>query len=402
MKSLNGAAAVAAWGALLAGGTRRQSRRRRVATLNSMPRLRCIAFMIVLAVVGPGTPATSQVCSSDLTGDGLVDGADLATLLGSWGPCPAPVATRFIGVVVRDSGEVVPSAIVASDYGGVAVSQTNGQFDLEIALDASVATVELTAAASIDGTVLQGRTTISTIDLGQPNVVGAIVVDACAGDRQWSPMGPGVDGKVYSTVVYDDGSGPSVYAAGLFVQAGSETVNYIAKWDGASWTPLAGGMNDWVYDLYVFNDGGGPALFAAGKFTMAGGVEANRIARWDGKAWSPLGAGMNGLVHSMCAFDDGDGISLYASGNFTQAGGAAATRVAKWDGSAWSSLPGGPNAIVFTSVVFGNALYVGGNFTAIGGVAASRIAKWDGEAWSPVGGGGRREWSTTIRGRNLR
>ncbi len=30
----------------------------------------------------------SEVCSADVNGDGVVDAADLAILLGEWGPCP--------------------------------------------------------------------------------------------------------------------------------------------------------------------------------------------------------------------------------------------------------------------------------------------------------------------------
>ena len=40
----------------------------------------------------------------------------------------------------------------------------------------------------------------------------------------------------------DDGSGPALYAGGVFVTAGGTAANQIAKWDGALWSPLAGGL----------------------------------------------------------------------------------------------------------------------------------------------------------------
>jgi hypothetical protein len=46
------------------------------------------------------------------------------------------------------------------------------------------------------------------------------------------------------------------------------------------WSPLGSGMNSGVYTLTVFDDGSGPALYAGVYFTTAGGVAANHIARW--------------------------------------------------------------------------------------------------------------------------
>src|SRR5262249_37765159 len=62
------------------------------------------------------------------------------------------------------------------------------------------------------------------------------------------------------------------------------------------WGPLGSGMNNTVLALAVFDDGTGPALYAGGYFTEAGGVQVNHIAKWDGTQWSPLGSGMNNTV----------------------------------------------------------------------------------------------------------
>lgn len=40
-------------------------------------------------VLGSWGPCTSATCPADIDGSGVVDGSDLALILGSWGPCPA-------------------------------------------------------------------------------------------------------------------------------------------------------------------------------------------------------------------------------------------------------------------------------------------------------------------------
>ena len=71
----------------------------------------------------------------------------------------------------------------------------------------------------------------------------------------------------------------------------------IARWNGASWSPIGSGVGGWpavpsVYALEVFDDGTGPALYAGGSFSMAGGVPAEGIAKWNGTSWSALGSGI--------------------------------------------------------------------------------------------------------------
>jgi hypothetical protein len=41
-------------------------------------------------------------------------------------------------------------------------------------------------------------------------------------------------------------------------------------------------MGSGVGALTVFDDGSGPALYAGGTFVTAGGVTVSRIAKWDG------------------------------------------------------------------------------------------------------------------------
>ncbi|MCC5787990.1 MAG: hypothetical protein JJU33_14960 [Phycisphaerales bacterium] len=156
----------------------------------------------------------------------------------------------------------------------------------------------------------------------------------------WWPVGTGVSGgSVFALKVFDDGTGPALYAGGEFSEAGGNPASGIARWDGTAWTPLGtgvgGGQFAEVYALEVFDDGTGPALYAGGVFTEAGGNPASNIARWDGAAWSPLGAGVSGgqwtpIVFAMTVFDDGTGPALYAGGRFEAAGGSPASNIARW------------------------------------------------------------------------
>src|SRR6185503_10408989 len=82
---------------------------------------------------------------------------------------------------------------------------------------------------------------------------------------------PGVTGGVGALAVFDDGSGPALYLAGDFNTAGSLPVRDLARWDGSSWSapgvfaPDTGAST--VHALTVFDDGSGPALYAAGVFS---------------------------------------------------------------------------------------------------------------------------------------
>lgn len=250
-------------------------------------------------------------------------------------------------------------------------------------------------------------------------VTACAVTPGWSGPCDWSPLsgetgGTGVNDTVFALAVYDDGNGPALYAGGSFRTAGGRTVNNIAKWDGDAWFALSGpagtGTNARVQALTVFDDGTGPALYAGGAFTTAGGRTVNRIAKWDGKTWSPLsgpdGVGMDLPVQALTVYDDGSGPALYAGGRFNTAGGQSVNYMARWDGAAWSpvTIPGGTGVYagsVWSLLVFNNgtseSLYAGRYFIdTTTPVGISSIGEWDGLDWMPLTSPGGMGMSGTV------
>jgi len=237
---------------------------------------------------------------------------------------------------------------------------------------------------------------------------GGVTVNRIAkwdGAEWWvldGPSGEGTNDIVRVLAAYDDGTGAALYAGGNFLSAGGVAVNGIARWDGTQWSALVGpsgvGTDGSVNALAVFDDGTGPALYAGGSFTEAGGQPANFIAKWDGAEWSVLGVllddGLYGGVSALAVYDDGSGPALFAGGIFTTAGGITVDNIAKWTGTQWSALDGsldiGTDRWVSALTVYddgnGEALYAGGKFETAGGVTVNRVARWDGNRWLPLGG----------------
>jgi len=221
----------------------------------------------------------------------------------------------------------------------------------------------------------------------------------------WESLGANLalfSNQLWDLTTFDDGTGEALYITGNFTGIGNTAADYVARYDGESFSPLggpiAGNVPLILFTSHVFDDGTGPALYVGGRFTSIDGVPASRIARWDGTAWSALGSGIAGSgvavsIMTMTTFDDGTGPALYVGGQaFTSAGGQPANRVAKWDGTEWSNVGEGfAGGIVWKLVVHddgdGEALYAFGTFTASGTTPVERMAKWNGTAWEPFGGG---------------
>ena len=97
----------------------------------------------------------------------------------------------------------------------------------------------------------------------------------------WSALGVGTDAPIYSMAVFDDGTGPALYVGGQFTTAGGVPAQRIAKWDGTTWSSLGDGFTiNIVNALEVFDDGTGPALYAGGLYITTGGIptQAGKVA----------------------------------------------------------------------------------------------------------------------------
>jgi hypothetical protein len=127
------------------------------------------------------------------------------------------------------------------------------QADVQIAASAGSAHGSMVASAeipapSVGGTIPAGTFTSQVTTSCQPTWLSTF------GSQ------PGLGGIVRSLVVFDDGSGPALYAGGYFTAPGGVAAHGIAKWNGSSWSPLGSGMNGYVSALAVFDDGSGPAV----------------------------------------------------------------------------------------------------------------------------------------------
>ena len=203
---------------------------------------------------------------------------------------------------------------------------------------------------------------------------------------------------VLSTAVFDDGTGPALYAGGLYIGT-PNVAGSLWRWDGVDWSAVPGRPLGTVAAVVTFDDGSGPALYVGGAFATAGGQTVNNVARWNGQSWSPLAQGLTAgtgfaTVRALCVHDDGTGPALYAGGYFTSNGSTTVNGVARWTGGQWAPLSTGVQGYfgsVFALTSYAgtgtNRLYAGGTFSIAGGQAASRIASWDGANWSAVGSG---------------
>lgn len=162
----------------------------------------------------------------------------------------------------------------------------------------------------------------------------------------WVSIGPGLSGSnVYDLCSFNG----SLYAAGQFSLAGgSLAVNNVARWNGSTWSTVGTGFNNAVRDLHVFDDGSGPKLYATGHFTADGtnSTPLDRIAKFDPitSSWQPLfGPDIGGGTVSLCMgdYDDlkGGGSDLFVGSICTTAGGNASNYIAKFHGCSRAQFP---------------------------------------------------------------
>ncbi|HMQ17153.1 MAG TPA: hypothetical protein PKC49_14385, partial [Phycisphaerae bacterium] len=139
-----------------------------------------------------------------------------------------------------------------------------------------------------------------------------------------------------------------------------------------------------VNALAVYDDGTGPALYAGGQFNEIDGMPIDSLARGGGKSWSPVGnPGLvpQAFVWQLRVVDDGTGQVLMM----------AAGKVQKWDGKTWTRYMPQPGPMITAAVFPGpdgpKTLHVGGEIPLNIGEPPQQIrvniARFDG----PTAGG---------------
>jgi hypothetical protein len=196
----------------------------------------------------------------------------------------------------------------------------------------------------------------------------------------WQALGTGIAGPfsptVFALALFDDGTGggTQLYAAGRFDSADGQPAPLIAKWTTQGWrrvgSNLAGAsiFSD-ISALTVFDDGSGPALYAGGSDFRVDGQPAT-AARWDGTTWTRVGQALTGRTTAFAAFNDGTGTKLYAGGTAQP----AVNYVYRLENNQWVPAAGGAAGglqtgdfpSVFGLHASGNRLWVGGAFAQVG------------------------------------
>jgi trimeric autotransporter adhesin len=209
------------------------------------------------------------------------------------------------------------------------------------------------------------------------------------------------NGSIHALTVFDDGSGPALWAGGDFTELGGFYNRFrIARWNGATWLEsgyfeiTAGGPTCSIERLLIWNEGSGNRLYAVGAFDKANGAPAGCAAVRQGSSWVPLGTGVATRVLAAATFDDGGGESLCVGGMISKVAGRDAANAARWRNGAWASFGSGhglghyARSMTVADLGTGDALYVGGYFSSSASLAGmTAIGRWDGTGWSQLGSG---------------
>lgn len=164
------------------------------------------------------------------------------------------------------------------------------------------------------------------------------------GQYYWYSLGTGVNGPIYAIQEFNN----KIFVGGEFTQAGTNSANNIAFYDGNNWLD-AGCISGVVLDLKIFNG----QLYAAGDFDVCGGSNEINFAKWINGSWMPI-AGLNGYVNTLTVVDS----FLFLGGNFTY--NNLATNIIKWNENiGFTTFSNSINNEVKTIEVYRDTVYVG-------------------------------------------
>ncbi len=225
----------------------------------------------------------------------------------------------------------------------------------------------------------------------------------------WSAPAGGVLGRVAALAVFDPGTGPRLYATGVFgaagIGGGVVAANSIVSFDGSGYAPLGAGLVGTLPNppfgmaLASFDDGSGPALFVGGIFSNGGGFTESNFLKWTGAAWAspppiPTGPGVP-YVSALRVLDDGGGAALYAGYDalFLPDPFDVGTVARLAHGSAsFTKLGADFDGSIATLAAFddggGISIWAGGGFGGVGALGVANLARWKSGAWSVSATGG--------------
>lgn len=186
--------------------------------------------------------------------------------------------------------------------------------------------------------------------------------------QQAMAVGGGVDGEVQE--LYADPTGGKLYVGGTFVNVDgtieANNIAYVTEQNNVyTWHSMSGGTNGPVYAIASFDN----KIFVAGHFSEAGGQSANNVAYWDGTAWHAAGCTF-GTIYDLVVYKN----ELYACGAFDVCAAMSDVNVAKWNGTLWQQMPGLIGR-VNTMEVAGDDLLLGGAF--LYGTDTADVVKWN-------------------------
>jgi hypothetical protein len=248
---------------------------------------------------------------------------------------------------------------------------------------------------------------------GQDGHYGVLRWDGTAWSGTGFPPPLGQYATVLSIGVYNDGSGPRLYATSY--NGVPFTGWFLRSWNGGAWTDEADVHDGGVSYLASVPSGSARVLYAAG-LTRLDGMPVNQMVRLVDGEWKAMGLGVyGGYASSFASLDlqDGRGKNLYVGlGNsyVPDTCFSAPGKVIRWDGlrgetvaltvgygwEVWAlaAAPHGLGPKLKARRLGGSGgmserplLFAGGYFAAVDDVAANAIAVWDGSSWSAVGPG---------------
>jgi hypothetical protein len=210
-------------------------------------------------------------------------------------------------------------------------------------------------------------------------------------NNTWSALGLGLNGAVYTLTLSDDGN--ILYVGGEFTSAGGVgNTKGIAMWNVQTqqWSSVGGGVNGMVYSVTSFDNN----IFIGGRFTSP----SNNIAKWNGSALLGLGSGVNSEVKAVKGAIQNGEKRIYVGGAFTKAGNINARQLAYFileDTELWqqrgATLVGqeGNRAGWSTSLSSDGLTLAYGSpyaYSSAGGQSGLvDVRTWNGTSWQPKG-----------------